>query len=175
MNQILKEENQDNCSVLLEEVKAMLQLLRKSGVSERRIASLLCVEKPLLKLTVSKNYRLFLGENRIEVHMEPLVKAVYLLFLKHPEGIIFKNLPDYRKELTRIYSEVRPWGLTERAIQSIEDVTNPLLNSINEKCARIRGAFVGQFDDYMARQYYIDGLRGEAKKIALPRDLVIWE
>ena len=65
--------------------------------------------------------------------------------------------------------------MSERVIQSIEDVTNPLLNSINEKCARIRGAFVGQFDDHLARHYYIDGLRGEAKKIALPRDLVVWE
>lgn len=70
---------------------------------------------------------------------------------------------------------MRPLGLTDRALQSIEDVTNPLLNSINEKCARIRGAFVGQFDDHMARHYYIDGLRGEAKKISLPRELVIWE
>lgn len=63
----------------------------------------------------------------------------------------------------------------DRALQSIEDVTNPLLNSINEKCARIRGAFVGQFDDDMARHYYIDGLRGEPKKIALPRNQVAWE
>ena len=60
-------------------------------------------------------------------------------------------------------------------IQSIEDVTNPLQNSINEKCARIRGAFVGQFDDHLSRHYYIDGKRGEAKKIALPRDLVVWK
>ena len=107
--------------------------------------------------------------------MEPLVKAVYLLFLKHPEGIIFKYLPDYRKELTDIYNMVRPWGLSDKSIRSIEDVTNPLLNSINEKCARIRGAFVGQFDNHMARHYYIDGLRGEAKKISLPRELVVWE
>jgi hypothetical protein len=75
----------------------------------------------------------------------------------------------------KIYSDIRPWGLTERAMLSIEDVTNPLLNSINEKCARIRGAFVSQFDDHLARHYYIDGLRGEAKKIALPRDFVVWE
>jgi hypothetical protein len=65
--------------------------------------------------------------------------------------------------------------MTDRALQSIEDVTNPLLNSINEKCARIRGAFVSQFDDHLARYYYIDGLRGEAKKISLPRELVVWE
>ena len=175
INQILKEQEQDNCSVLLEEVKERLRLLRESGISEAKIVSLLHVEKPLLKLTVSKNYRLFLGENRVEVHMEPLVKAVYLLFLNHPEGILFKHLPDYREELTEIYVKLKPYGLSDRVVQSIEDVTNPLLNSINEKCARIRGAFVGQFDNHLAQHYYIDGKRGSAKKIALPRDLVVWE
>ena len=82
-------------------------------------------------------------------------------------------LPSNRNELAEIYGKLRTGGLTERALQSIEDVTNPLLNSINEKCARIRGAFVGQFDDHMARHYYIDGRRGEAKKISLPRELVV--
>lgn len=160
---------------LLNEVKVKVQKLKDLGVSEKDISSFLHTEQSLLKLTVSKNYRLFLGDNRVEVHMEPLVKAVYLLFLAHPEGILFKHLPDYREELTEIYVKLKPYGLTDRAIQSIEDVTNPLLNSINEKCARIRGAFVGQFDDHMARHYYIDGPRGEAKKISLPRDLVVWE
>jgi hypothetical protein len=27
----------------------------------------------------------------------------------------------------------------------------------------------------LAQHYYIDGKRGNAKKIALPRDLVVWE
>ena len=61
------------------------------------------------------------------------------------------------------------------AIKSIEDVTNPLSNSINEKCARIREAFVSKFDEHLARFYYVDGERGEAKKIALPRNLIKWE
>lgn len=160
---------------LLEEVKEKVQKLKEFGMSEKEITSLFQTKKPLVKLTVGRNYRIYLGEKRKEIHMEPLVKAVYLLFLKHPEGIIFKDLPDYRQELTKIYSEVRPWGLTDRALQSIEDVTNPLLNSINEKCARIRGAFLGEFDDYMAKYYYIEGKRGEPKKISLPRDLVVWE
>ena len=46
-----------------------------------------------------------------------------LLFLNHPEGIAFKFLPDYRKELTDLYQKIKPLGLTERAIRSIEDVT----------------------------------------------------
>ena len=160
---------------LLEEVKEKMQKLKEFGVSEKEIASLLHSEQPLLQLTISSNYRVYLGEKRVEVFMEPLVKAVYLLFLKHPEGIVFKNLPDYRKELTYLYDKVRPWGLTERTLQSIEDVTNPTLNSINEKCARIKKVFLGLMDGSMAEQYYIKGNRGEPKGIALPRNLVTWE
>jgi hypothetical protein len=172
---INNDEKQAIYDSLVKEVKERVQKLKEYGMNEQEITSLIHTDQPVLTLTVSKNYRIFLGDNRIEVHMEPLVKAVYLLFLNHPEGILFKHLPDYRKELTEIYVKLKPYGLSDRAIQSIEDVTNPCLNSINEKCARIRGAFVSQFDDHMARNYYIDGLRGEAKKIALPRDLVIWE
>ena len=167
--------NNEDKQHLLKEVKEKVQKLKEYGMSEKEITSLFHTEQPLLKLFISKNYKIFLGDERKEVHMEPLVKAVYLLFLKHPEGILFKHLPDYREELTRIYVKLKPMGMSERVVQSIEDVTNPLLNSINEKCARIRAAFINKFDDHLARHYYIDGLRGEAKKIALPRDLVVWE
>ena len=47
-------------------------------------------------------------------------------------------------------------------------------NAQMHKCTKVYG-FVGQFDDHMAKQYYIDGLRGDVKKISLPRDLVTWE
>ena len=160
---------------IVEEVKEKVQKLKEYGMSEEEISSLLHTEQPLLHLTISRNYRVYLGEKRVEVCMEPLVKAVYLLFLIHPEGIVFKNLPDYRKELTYLYDKVRPWGLTDRTLQSIEDVTNPLLNSINEKCARIKRVFLGLMDRSVAEQYYIKGTRGEPKGIALPRDLVVWE
>ena len=170
-----KEQEQLDCSVLFDEVKERIQKLRDSGISESRIASLFYYERPLLSLTINKNYRIFLGDNHIEVHMEPLVKAVYLLFLSHPEGIVFKDLPDYRGELTKIYSEVRPWGLSERALQSIEDVTNPLLNSINEKCARIRKAFVNVLDSKGAEPYIIKGVRGGIKKIDLSKEYINWE
>ena len=166
---------QANCSILLGEVKDMVRKLRSYGVQMADIAAVLHEDDPMPELVITHNYRILIGEKRQEIKMEPLVKAVYLLFLKHPEGILFKHLPDYRKELTEIYVKLKPYGLSDRTIRSIEDVTNPLLNSINEKCARIRGAFVGQFDNHLAKHYYIDGNRGEAKKIALPRDLVVWE
>ena len=168
--------NNDDTNDLIEEVRERIALLRRRGISQFILEQLIHPDDRLSRLVITKDYRLLLPDyNDMEIKMEPLVKAVYLLFLKHPEGILFKCLPDYREELAQIYVKLKPFGMSDRVIQSIEDVTNPLLNSINEKCARIRGAFVGQFDDHMARHYYIDGLRGEAKKIDLPRNLVVWE
>ena len=128
------------------------------------------------RITITKDCTVLLTDyDNKEVKMEPIVKAIYLLFLNHPEGIAFKYLPDYRKELAEIYQKIKPLGMTERVLRSIEDVTNPLLNSINEKCSRVRAAFVAEVDPSLADQYYIVGKSGEAKKITLPRDLVIWE
>jgi len=170
-----EELKQFHCSILIKEMQEKVQMLKAYGMTEEEIISQLFCCHPLPMLTISRNYRIFLGDERKEVHLEPLVKSVYLLFLKHPEGINFKGLPDYREELTRIYDKVRPWGLSDRALHSIEDVTNPMLNSINEKCARIRKAFVTMLDGSVAGHYYIKGARGEAKRIALPRELVTWE
>jgi len=170
------EEQEETINELMEEVRERISKLRQRGIAEYLLEQLIHPDNRLSRLVITKDWRILLPDyNNMEIKMEPLVKAVYLLFLRHSEGITFKQLPDYREELTRIYNQLKPSGLTDRAIQSIEDVTNPMLNSINEKCARIRAAFVGQFDEYMAKSYYIDGLRGEAKKIALPRNLVTWE
>ena len=79
---ISKEMEQLHCSILLEEVKEKVQKLKDFGLSEKEISSLLHSEQPLIKLIVDGNYRIYLGASRKEVRMEPIVKAVYLLFLK---------------------------------------------------------------------------------------------
>lgn len=170
------EQEKETIDDLMDEVRERIAKLRQRGIAEYLLEQLIHPDDRLSRLIITKDYRIVLPDyQNMEIKMEPIVKAVFLLFLKHPEGIAFKCLPDYRDELADIYNKLRPMGLSDRALQSIEDVTNPMLNSINEKCARIRGAFVGEFDDYMARYYYIEGKRGEPKKISLPRDLVVWE
>lgn len=175
-NMISKELEQFYCSILLDEVKEKVRKLKAYGMEDMEIAAAMNEKELFPQLVVTEDYKIMLADGAdTEVKMEPLVKAVYLLFLSHPEGIVLKCLPDYRKELTQLYLLLRPAGLTDRVLQSIEDVTNPTLNSINEKCARIRKAFSGLLPKSVARYYSISGKRGEPKKIALPRDLVVWE
>ena len=161
---------------LLEEARKQIDALRARGVSQMVLDRLVQPQRTLSRILVTADWRIVLPYyNNMEIEMRPLVKAVYLLFLCHPEGIRFKDLPDHRNELMRIYQLVRGGELTDKARQSIVDVTDPTKNSINEKCARVREAFLAKMNDALTAQYMIDGERACAKAILLPRELVTWE
>ena len=173
---ISKELEQFHCSILLDEVREKVHKLKAYGVDDAVIAAVMDEEELFPQLIVTEDYRIMLdGEKPVEVEMEPLVKAVYLLFLTHPEGIILKCMPDYQQELTYLYLLLRPCGMTDRVERSITDVTNPTLNSINEKCARVRKIFSDILPKSVAKYYVISGKRGEVKKIDLVRANVIWK
>ncbi len=128
------------------------------------------------RLYIDKQYRIYLPDyNNLEIEMTPLPKAVYLFFLKHPEGIRFKELSDYRKELIDIYCKVGNRLDMEQINKSITELTNIRSNSINEKCSRIKEAFVSKIDDSIAKQYYITGDRDENKLVQLEPSLILFE
>lgn len=160
------------------EIKRLVKVLRDKGVSEKEIQELFEVEhKPLSRLLVTADKRLLLLDYEcLEVKIRPLYKAVYLLFLRHPEGIRFKDLPDYREELAAIYSSMKlSTQARKRVERSIVDVTDPINHSVVEKCSRIREAFLKVVDAETAKHYIICGKRGEKKCISLDRNLVVWE
>ena len=161
---------------MISDLKKLVEALKNKGVNTMFIHGIVDEGERLSSLVITKDYRIFLPEyqNR-EIIMPALPKAVFILFLKHPEGIRFKDLADYHDELLGIYRALNPIGGTKRQLQSIQAVTNPMSNSINEKCAQIREAFIKNFDDSLAKNYYITGKKGEPKRIALAPSLVVWE
>lgn len=56
--------------------------------------------------------------------------------------------------------------------QANSNLVDPLSNSLNEKCSRIREAFLREMDDSIACHYYITGDRATPKRIKLDRKLV---
>ena len=158
---------------LAEEIRERIKELRRRGVQLNMLNEFVEEKPTLSRMVITKDYRIYLLDyNNIEITMSPLPKSVFLLFLRHPEGIPFKQLTDYREELLDIYKEVGNRVVERNVRNSIRDITDPTNNSINEKCARIREAFLKHFDTPYAKNYYITGKRGEPKKITLPRELV---
>ena len=160
---------------MIREIEERVDKLKQMGVNLAILEQIVHGKDQLSRLVVTKELEIKLPDYDATIMMRPLPKAVYLLFLKHHEGIRFKELPEHRDELMSIYEKLRRGPLSDKEQQSVVMATDPLNNSINEKCARIREAFVAHFDDRLARYYYIDGNRGETKRIALPENLITWE
>lgn len=167
----------EEATQIADEIRERIKLLeQKTGIEDLPLIVRILNKEKLSRLLITRDFRIFLPDyNNMEIEMTPLPKAVFILFLKHPEGIVFKWLPDYREELKEIYLKMKPAGWTAAVEQSIKALTDPYNNSINEKCARIREAFVGKFKEHLAENYFVTGKRGEAKKITLPRELVTIE
>ena len=163
-------------------------LLRAIGAPLLEELRIEAARAKLSRLLITKDYRFFLVDmgNR-EVELQPVHKAVYMLFLAHPEGIEFKRLGEYREELTRYYMQTAKMLDKEKIREGVDHLVNPLDNAINEKCSRIKKVFLEMMDEYMASYYIISGhtqkhIAGSSriwyerlKVIKLPRDLVINE
>ena len=163
---------------LMEEILERVEMLKRRGINSYIIQQMInSKDDKLSRLLITKDYRIILKDyGDMEINMTPLPKALFLLYLRYPEGIMFSYLPDYREELLAIYKKLKGRFSNDVELRkSVWDVTDPLGNSIHEKSSRIRAAFVSQFDERLARYYYVDGKRGELKKIALPRELVTYE
>ena len=163
-------------------------LLRAIGTSLLEELRIEAARAKLSRLLLTKDYRFILIDfGNKEIELQPVHKAVYLLFLAHPEGIEFKRLGDYREELTHYYMLTARMMDKGKITEGVEHLVNPLDNAINEKCSRIKKVFMEMMDEYMASYYIISGhtqkhFNGSSriwferlKVIKLPRELVVNE
>ena len=157
-------------------MKELEDIQRRYGVTIEQIEAVLSYKVKLSHLRITCRKEIILDDFDFrEVRMDTLTKAVYLLFLRHPEGIRFKELSEYAAELEELYLSITDRTDIVAIRRSIGSLTDPLDNSINEKVSKVKKAFRNAVDDRIARFYYIDGNQGAAKGIALDRSLVIWE
>lgn len=163
-------------------------LLRAIGVSALEELRLEAARARLSRLKITHDYRfLLIDYHNREIELQPVHKAVYMLFLSHPEGIEFKRLSDHREELRNYYTRIAPTYDIRKIEESVDRLTNPLDNAINEKCSRIKNVFNSMMDEYTANYYIISGhvkrhVEGTEKVwyerlkiINLPRHLIIFD
>ena len=161
-------------------------LLKAIGVPLLEELRIEAAKGRLSRLVITKDYRFILEDYHREVELQPVHKAVYLLFLTHPEGIEFKHLADYREDLLRYYMATAKLMDKEKIIEGVDHLINPLDNAINEKCSCIKKVFLELMDEYTASYYIISShtkkhIAGSSriwyerlKVITLPRELVVY-
>lgn len=188
--QLTPEERAQELKMLVNQLQAEGRkdlLLKAIGVPLLEELRIEAARGKLSRLVITKDYRFLLTDYDREVELQPVHKAVYLLFLAHPEGIEFKRLSEYREELTHYYMATAKLMDKEKIIEGVDHLVNPLDNAINEKCSRIKKVFLDMMDEYTASYYIISShtqrqMAGSSriwyqrlKVITLPRELIVYE
>lgn len=126
----------------------------------------------LSNIVIDKDFKITLPlyQNR-EIILSHLTKAVYILFLKHPEGILLSELDKYENELLLIYKNISYQISLDKMKNSVRELI------VNDKAifvhfSRIKSVFVKNFTDFYAVNYYIQGEKGGRKYIKLPKEKI---
>ena len=110
---------------------------------------------------------------QVTIKLEPLPKALYILFLQHPEGIVLKEIQLYEDELKKIYSHVsgrKNPTVINRMFRSLVDPTD---NPLHKNLSMIRKCFTSKLNYNIARNYIPAHGRTKAHSIPIESEYVI--
>ena len=125
------------------------------------------------RLLVNGDMKIVLPEyDEMEIEMPALCRTLYILFMKvrkqGGEGIILKNMDEYREDIIDIYTLVKPGASERRVKQSVDNLCDPFSESLNQTISRINRCIKNVIPDKeLAKNYLITGKRGEPYGIAL--------
>lgn len=130
----------------------------------------------LSPIVLSKDLKITLPlYNELELKFKPNLKLLYILFLRHPEGILLKEIYKYEEELTSIYSKIRK----SPKETSVNKVVNSLIdlrgNTINESISKIKKILIDELGETISESYQIQGVSGKPYKLGIDYRLITIE
>lgn len=153
---------------LLEKVQARLKQLGRGGESRIEKAS-------PVKLYIDKKYHVHMGSPDGPVlPLRPLVKTLFILFLRHPEGIVLKQRDKYRKEMEEIYAVISPNTALEDIQSRIGRLVDLQDNSFSEKASVLNARLDQLLPAAVSQEYKIQGYIGQPRRIPLNPLMVNW-
>lgn len=173
LDEILDEDVRDT----LEDLERNIERLRLLGIPLSAISEFVAKYETVSRLRITEDLRILLPDyNNREVKMGASIKAIYFLFLNHPEGIILQQLESYHHELVNYYLQAsHKEVLTDRMIETINNLEYPGNNNLNSILSKIKTYFRATIDEHLAKNYYIIGKPGQPYKIALDNIIIDWE
>lgn len=127
------------------------------------------------RLEITPNtFQVLLPDYHREIRFNAQIKALYVLFLNHPEGIRMKEIGDHKAEFKKLYFYFSNRSNTDQlrdAVERLFDVYSPnALNVKKSQCSEQLKLAIPE--DYLRQYYEIEVHRGEPHKINLDRALV---
>lgn len=156
---------------LMEQVFAILDGIRSHMLFKSRFQ--VSKKLPALHIEGRNKDLLFPELGRLQFHLNPMEKTLYLFFLRHEDGVMISHLNDYLDEVREIYQSVSPADSRIAIERRVRDLVNPRSNSCSEKISRIKRKITETLGEQLAQHFIISGANGTPKKISYDRSLLV--
>ena len=120
-------------------------------------------------------HHLFLTDlGDLQINLNPKERALYVLYLNHPEGISRSSLIEHKEELRKNYAYFSNAWDNDQIAAAVNRMTDILDNNMNEVLSRIRSKFKKAVGDTHYKSYSIEAVDG-VHRITLDRELVTFD
>jgi hypothetical protein len=166
-------ENRDINRTYARQLFQIMDGLRDNIMFRQRSQLLMQLSKMEIRGLSKTIYLTDLGD--LQINLNPKERALYLLYLNHPEGIQRSYLIDYKDELRTYYAQISNQATNELIDIAINRLVDVRDNNMNEVMARIRSKFKNAVGEEQAKDYSITFTPEGTHKILLNRELVGYE
>jgi hypothetical protein len=147
----------------------MLEAIRRQLLFRERFSTL---RKPLRLEFRGRKMKPVIPElGDLHIPLTPTEIAVYVLFMRHPEGLRITEIIDHRSELLGYMQQVSRNDDPASIVRMVDELCNAEKNALSERMSKIRGKLVRSLGSDLAEYYSISGPNGGEKKIKLPVEL----
>lgn len=131
---------------------------------------LFLLDSPVKLHILGINLDIFIEDGElVKIPLTPLEKVVYLLFVCNIDGVALSNVAKYQDWMNFIYGKIAATKSPLISSRSIQQLTNPIDNSISEKISRVRSKIKNYTSHVAFNACSIEGPRGGKRLISISR------
>ena len=165
-------EKNDSNRVYMNQLMQIMDGVRSNLMFRNRSKYLLTNSRLEFRGMMHKMYLTDLGD--LQINLNPTERALYLVFINHPEGISRADLIDLRSELIRHYAFFSNSSDNNQINEAVDLLTNALEQKLMQVLSRIRRKFKDAVGEDQYKTYSIESHDGKYK-ILLDRELVSYD
>ena len=140
--------------IFADDIRKYIKILQEEGLSPLVVDSKLQIRLPLYELTLD---------------LPPLAKAIYILYIRHKEGMYRKQIADFKEELLWLYASCSGRKTDDRTCAVIDNLLDFQRKNLDKQMSTINRVFRKALKEKAIHSLPQSKHRGETRQLDFDR------
>ena len=163
----------EETELLVSQIKALLKELRAKGVAEDQIDTLVRKDRGPGRIILDRGTLVLPDEGQARIRLTPMERTLYILLLRHADGVAAEEMWRYWDELYEIYGTQTVYDDPDMIADSVDAICEDDRAALHTNISRIKKKIADKAGDWAAREYGIRRGTDGRYRITVPRDKVM--